>query len=206
MRIDSTQQGTAKMETFKINNETIAARSLTAAKMAYNQLTSHEAVKLKPESNRLLEKWCLDNLPTIQPLPVYNPPMRQVIQEREYGVVHVFKGGANYQNTIFDSHHTIHCYRAWHDTLHIKHDLPFGGDSEFLLAAIQETEALEMGICPRDAFLIKVDLICHIEHYNRHKRHPEYQARLILNYLNNGKKAFKTDYSEGVGYEKVQNL
>lgn len=155
-------------------------------------------MKLSTRTLSLLNAWAAESTPCIIPLSEYNPTYEECKHHRADGHVYVFEGGADPVNTIFSCKRDIWVYRAWHDTLHIDLDIPFGGDHEYRLAYEQEQAALAMGISQADADLLRLDLELHITHYNKFKEHPEYQTDLIRMYLATGEITY-----QGVRYERM---
>lgn len=140
-------------------------------------------LKVSKYVDNILKDWCERNLPKIVPIDWFNPKtldeLKQARKNKDY--VNVYMHGSS--NTIFNRDCTKHYYRAWHDTLHIKHNIPVGGKSEYTLAEIQEEELIKLGVNPWDAHLVKLDLILHIKHFEKYGKHPEYQGDLVANYL-----------------------
>jgi len=136
-------------------------------------------LRLSEESAKILVRWCHVNLPKIQPLEKYNPSFAELISDRAQGNVYVFGGGS--KNTIFhlDGWDCLYEYRAWHDSVHLQHNLDFSQESEMLVAQKLYEAALAMGMHGRDARLIRTDLEAHITHYYHWKKHPERQIALI---------------------------
>ena len=149
-------------------------------------------LKVSRETDRIIKQWCSDNLPKINALEKYNPPFEKLKEERANGVVNVFGGGS--VNTIFNDLDTTIYYRAWHDTMHLKYNKDFSKSSELFMAVAQEEEAILMGICPRDAELIKLDLHLHISYYYQHKKHPEFQHKMIADWFDQGDSVIKNIY------------
>ena len=153
-------------------------------------------IALQHKSERILANWDLENLPFIEPLAKYNPTFEQLKEERKAGICRVFNGGARWYRTIFSCHNMRYVYRAWHDSLHIKHNTPFDFKGELHIAAMQEKEAIALGIAPYDAKLLRLDLELHIRHYYQHKKHPEFQTRMINDFMNYGYSVIQlNDYS-----------
>lgn len=149
-------------------------------------------MKVSIETDAYLRLWCKLNLPTIHPLDMYLPTYGEFQLHRKAGKVYVFKHGS--QNNIFNRRETIWYYRAWHDTIHFHSGNDFSEESEYKVANLMESEARVMGICERDAKLMRLDIELHIMHYHKWKEHPEYQQDLITDYLLLGKKALDKNY------------
>lgn len=145
-----------------------------------------------------LRRWCKDNLPPIQPLDWYNPKYEQLVKDRASGKCYVFAHGS--RSTIFDTStpesgdsplvpqvEAIHCYRAWHDTIHVQAGLAFTEPEELEVARLQRKIAQEvLGFTPHSALLLRLDLELHIQHYHRHRRHPDKQRAMIADYFKRG--------------------
>ena len=140
-------------------------------------------IKVNPYVDKVLKEWCERNLSVVVPKDWFNPINLEELKQsrKESGKVFVYAHGSH--NTIFNDHETRWYYRAWHDSLHIKHNLELGGDSELELAVVQEQELLKLGVSPWDAWLVRLDLELHIKHYQQHNKHPEYQGDLIAWYI-----------------------
>lgn len=103
------------------------------------------------------------------------------------GLFHVFSGGTPVENTIFSSREVQYAYRAWHDSIHMKYEIPFGMQSELAVARLQESIALDAGVAADDAKLLRLDLEAHIEYYYASGlNHPDKQLDLIEYCLTNG--------------------
>ncbi len=105
-------------------------------------------------------------------------------QAEPYGIYHVFNGGST--DTMFSERKYQYAYRAWHDSIHMAHELDFSKESELLVARLQEKIALKHGINPRDAKILRLDLETHIYYYYAKGEHPVKQIELITDCLNNG--------------------
>ncbi len=131
----------------------------------------------------ILVQWCRKNLPRIEPLEKYSPTFKGLKEDRAQGKCYVFAGGSD--DTIFHdprgdwAGHCLYEYRAWHDSVHLQYNLDFSYESELLLAACLENEALAMGMSAHDARLIKLDLQLHIKHYYMYNKHPENQVAMV---------------------------
>lgn len=150
-------------------------------------------IKLKSETEDILSAWCVHHLPKIVPLDKYNPSFEELREQRSNGKCYVFAHGSS--NTIFNRVQSKLNYRAWHDTMHLWNNLDFSEEGEALVAVAQEDYAREiMGICERDARLLRLDIELHIKHYHIHKTHPEYQTDMIIDYLLCGNDALEKNY------------
>lgn len=105
----------------------------------------------------------------------------------ENGVFHVFAGGST--DTIFSSREVQYAYRAWHDSIHMKYEIPFGMQSELAVARLQESIALDAHVDPKDARLLRLDLEAHIEYYYASgENHPDRQLEMIADVFKFGMK------------------
>ncbi len=137
-------------------------------------------MRLSSHDMLLLHTWCDASLPIITPLAKYNPSFEGLKLDRAEGKCYVFAGGST--DTIFHRELGGDClyeYRAWHDSMHLLHNLDFSYESELKLAEVLHAAALAMGISTRGAGLIKLDLQLHIMHYYKHKQHPDDQLAMI---------------------------
>jgi hypothetical protein len=123
---------------------------------------------------------------------MYLPEYEEFKAHRKAGKVYVFRHGS--QNNIFSRRETILYYRAWHDTIHLLTGCDFSEASEYIVADHMVHSAIAMGICERDAQLMRLDIILHIKHYHKWKEHPEYQQDLITDYLILGGSALDKNY------------
>lgn len=107
-----------------------------------------------------------------------------VKKQAETGTYHVFSGGST--DTIFSERKYQYAYRAWHDSIHLKHEIPFEMEDELQVARLQEHYALKAGVDPDDAMMLRYDLECHIRYYYAKGEHPNAQLDLIGDCLRNG--------------------
>jgi hypothetical protein len=151
------------------------------------------AIKLRLETEEILSAWCAHHLPEIVPLDKYNPSFEELVKQRMDDKCFVFAHGSS--NTIFNRVQSKLNYRAWHDTMHLRHCIDFSEEGEAAVAVAQETYARDvMGICERDARLLRLDIELHIKHYYIHRTHPEYQTDMIVDYLLCGDDALEKNY------------
>lgn len=141
-------------------------------------------VKLLPET----EAWLLDVAP-----PHFasdeSPTTYDEVRDHwtRHKMFHVFNGGST--DTMFSERRYQYAYRAWHDSIHMKYEIPFEKQDELTVAKLQEAIALRHDVDPHDARLLCLDLEAHIKYYYAKGEHPVRQLELIRDCMANGVEA-----------------
>lgn len=96
------------------------------------------------------------------------------------GILKVWSGASD--NTIWGAPHSNALFRAWHDSLHLRHGLGFDPSHELILAEFQIKEAARV-IGDRFALLVKAEVQGQIEFFKEFNKFPENQLEFTLNYM-----------------------
>ena len=95
----------------------------------------------------------------------------------------VFDG--NCENTIFESKTVNLAARAWHDSVHLKHDLSFSLQDEIRVARIQCAQLIDAGLSSF-THLIWLDVVGQILYYDKHKQYVPNQKAFVDYLMLNG--------------------
>ena len=98
------------------------------------------------------------------------------------GLTNLVVYSGNCEDTIYSSPEVNHSFRAWHDKLHLIHNLNFSREHELQVAA-HHVEALDN---PLDKALIWSDVAGQVEFYFKHKKFVENQRNFLKTFIETG--------------------
>ena len=129
------------------------------------------AVPDAPNSAVELQAWMLSHQYLRDALPVYD---------------------GNCENTIFSSPEINHAFRAWHDAVHLEHNLGFGFKDELKVARLHIAELRLLGITGLDADLVFNDVAGQIIFFYWKKEYVKDQQKFHQHLFINGMEAIWT--------------
>lgn len=145
-------------------------------------LFKKQSLKLSQKTEQFILDVAPKHFASLEGSPVTYEAVRT--QAERYGIYWVFGGGSD--DTIFSCKEVQLAYRAWHDSIHLRHELDFSKESELAVAKLQEIYALRAGMPERDAMLLRLDLEAHIEYHYAKGEHPVRQLELIADCMKHG--------------------
>lgn len=93
--------------------------------------------------------------------------------------------------TVYGSAPINHAFRAWHDYIHVKHDLPFTPEGEFRVFTIQGEQLMNYLDYSQQAFkfyeYLYIEIVGQFLYKERHKEFPNDQLQFALNWLTRGR-------------------
>lgn len=125
----------------------------------------HHPTPNAPNTWTALAKWGEENLLHQDSLPVYD-------------------GGC--ENSVYDTPYLNHCFRAWHDSLHLELDLDFSLKSELKIALAHRDEIRDLGLSTRDQDIVVADVAAQALYYDRFGVFVEDQQRFVADVLDCG--------------------
>lgn len=93
------------------------------------------------------------------------------------GRIRIYGGGSDH--TIYGVNKVNYAFRAWHDNLHLQHNLSFKPDDEIKLAQIHA----DMITGDYEKQLIHADIAGQVKHWQKFNAFVDNQYRFVLNYL-----------------------
>lgn len=87
----------------------------------------------------------------------------------------------NCENTIFGNKDTNLAFRAWHDAIHIQHDLPFTLKGELEVYNIMQSQLHHNYYFEK--LLLYADIVGQSLYYEKHNAFPDNQRNFVIDFL-----------------------
>lgn len=87
-------------------------------------------------------------------------------------------------NTIFGNIDTNLMFRAWHDAIHIKHDLPFTLEGEIAVYNIMQAELHNSYYLEK--LLLYADIVGQTLYFNKYNKFPDNQREFVIDFITKG--------------------